>query len=329
MEYYHVLYTSDTNYFPHMMTSLCSLLSNHIDTRLCVHIIEDHFTEEDFQRLYHISSQYSNLRLQIYPIEKVLKSIYQYHIPKWRGTDIANARLFSNEIISGTDKMLYLDCDIIVNNSLEGLFQADISSPVSAVKELCMPNHLKDYQGAYYNSGVLLFDYTLWEDLGCSRKLYDNAKRYHSVLRYPDQDLLNLSLNDMIHNLSPGYNVHPTVYYMNRHSYLSKKFYQRFPEYYSLEEIQDALEMPCIFHALEFMNARPWNDNSVHPFNDFYNEYRKMWDPNFELLPSGNKLSKARSMVYVKLAADSFLSEDTLQKVKSKVRWGLPDGKGK
>lgn len=328
MNHYHILYTSDINYFPHMMTSLCSLLENHMDTKLSVHIIQDRFTEENYQRLYHLSSKYPNLRLQIYPIEEVLKSIYQCHIPKWRGTDIANARLFSNEVIGETDKLLYLDCDTIVNSSLKELFQTSNGFPVSAVRELCVPSHLDDYQGTYYNSGVLLFDYTLWENLGCPRKLYDGAKKYHNILKYPDQDLLNLSLNGMIHDLGPGYNVHPTVYYINRHSYFSKKFYRKFSKYYSLGEVQNALEVPHILHTVEFIKARPWNDNSVHPFNDLYKKYRKIWDSGFELTPNENRISKVKSMVYIKLAADSMLSEDTLQNVKSLVKRVLPDRKG-
>lgn len=329
MSHCHVLYTADHSYFPHMMTSVCSLLENNTDSDFTIHVIEDHFTEEDFQKLYRLFSIYSNSNLKVYQIEKVLRSIYQYHIPKWRNTDVASARLFSNEVIDGVDKILYLDCDTIVVGSIQSLLDTRLKMPVAMVKELSVPNHIEDFLKNYYNSGVLLFDYTLWESFGCSRKLYDNAKKYRDVLKYPSQDLLNLSCQHMICTLSPNYNIHPTIYYMNQHPVLSKAFYQKYPNYYSLEELNNSFKMPCILHSLEFMNLRVWDDNSIHPFNSFYEKYRNLWDPNFSKLISKSTNAKMKSMVYLKLAADSFLSESAIKKVKSKCRKFGINGKNK
>lgn len=46
MAKYNILYTSDSNYFCHMMTSIFSLLENNKDVNLIIHIIEDSFTNE-------------------------------------------------------------------------------------------------------------------------------------------------------------------------------------------------------------------------------------------------------------------------------------------
>ena len=45
MTKFHVLYTTDHNYFPHMLTSIYSLAENNKNNNIKVHIIEDGFTD--------------------------------------------------------------------------------------------------------------------------------------------------------------------------------------------------------------------------------------------------------------------------------------------
>ena len=113
-------------------------------------------------------------------------------------------------MIEGVDQILYLDCDTLVIDSIKKLLDMKLKTPVAMAKELIFPKHIEGFKQIYYNSGVILFDYTLWESFECSRKLYDSAKKYHDILKYSDQDLLSLSCYRIIDTLEPNYNVHPT-----------------------------------------------------------------------------------------------------------------------
>ena len=62
--------------------------------------------------------KYTFYRLEDYPID-------DYGIPSWRGTQIANARLFFPRIIKeqnpDIDNLLYIDSDTLIKNDLSGL----------------------------------------------------------------------------------------------------------------------------------------------------------------------------------------------------------------
>ena len=100
----------------------------------------------------------------MYSIDKLKSIMDKYSIPKWRETDIANARLFSSKIID-VDKILYIDSDTIVTSSLKDVFNTNISSPISAVREMNVPSHLVGRLESYYNSGVLLIDYGICNEI--------------------------------------------------------------------------------------------------------------------------------------------------------------------
>ena len=93
-----ILYTCNDAYFPHMLTSMCSLMENNKKTVINANIIVENMTDDNFQKLELLQSLYPNLRVSIYPISCIMGKLNKYDIPKWRGTKIANARLFARDI---------------------------------------------------------------------------------------------------------------------------------------------------------------------------------------------------------------------------------------
>lgn len=189
-----VLYTSDSNYFNYMYVSIYSLLKNN-QYPIVVHVIQSDFTNEQISKLERLFSLYKNATVKFYSLELLRKTIEKISLPKWRGTDISNARLFAHEIID-VDKILYIDSDTIIASSLEKVFDTNIEKPVSGVRELVIPNHIKPYLNSYYNSGILLFDYQLWDQMDCDKLIFDAKNDLRLPLIYPDQDLLHLALHE-------------------------------------------------------------------------------------------------------------------------------------
>lgn len=143
----------------------------------------------------------------MYSIDKLKSIMDKYSIPKWRETDIANARLFSSKIID-VDK----DSDTIVTFSLKDVFNTNINSPMIAVRKMNVPSHLSGRLENYYNSGVLLIDYRICNEIDLLRRLFDTLNKLSIPLIYPDQDLLNLTLSEQIRTLLPEYNINPLTY---------------------------------------------------------------------------------------------------------------------
>lgn len=172
----------------------------------------------------------------------------------------AYLRLALHQILPEADKILYLDVDILVRNSLLPLWQTALSDNLlAAVKgpvglsEKWAWNSDRPYwhllagmEGRYINSGVLLMNLAQirgrgldkqWEKLG-RQKLY-----------YQDQDILNITCKDAIVYLPLAY---------NRLAYMQEGDYHRFVEegLCTQEEYEEAMEAPVILH---YAGEKPWN----------------------------------------------------------------------
>ena len=132
-----------------------------------IHIMESGYTKAEDKILEDIINLYSNCNIQVYDISKIFFPMRKFDLPKWRGTDMAYARLFFQKVIPNVSKLLYLDCDTTIVDSLDSLFEKEPSTPVAAVKEIVIPSHIKGKLDTYYNAGVLLFNYELWEKESC------------------------------------------------------------------------------------------------------------------------------------------------------------------
>lgn len=326
----HILYTADHNYFPHMLTSIYSLAENNKDSHLTIHIIEDKFTKEDIEFLEQLDVLYGNIIIKMYPFNKLNSLMSEFDIPKWKGTTIANARLFANELIHDVDQILYLDSDTIIVNSLDELFSKKIDTPLAAAKEILIPPHLhklnneykKEDIKKYYNSGVLLFNYDLWYQEDCLDELYAVAQNYNKELIYPDQDLINLAFSNKIEDLSLDYNIIPLAKELEKHKLLARKFLNDRPFYYSYKEVIDSLKNKHIFHALSYLGSQAWEDSKVHPFHQEYLNYRKLWDPNF--IPCKEEQHKKYYQIPwisdLNLAVKTLVKEETHNKIKQKLK---------
>jgi UDP-D-galactose:(glucosyl)LPS alpha-1,3-D-galactosyltransferase len=118
------------------------------------------------------------------------------------------------------ERVLYLDCDTLVTNSLQPLFEVDMGGvPLGAVRDpfsrrlydmggipgLASYEHL-DPRGSYFNSGVLLIDVARWKECEVSEKSLSYLVRHAHESRYPDQDALNYATYDNWLRLSHRWN---------------------------------------------------------------------------------------------------------------------------
>jgi len=302
MKKYNFLYTTDNNYFIHMLTSIYSLLENNKDIYLNIHIIEDNLSELNKNRLYYLSELYSNVKINIYSIKLIEDIMNKFNIPKWRNTNIANARLFANEIIKDVDIILYLDSDTIIDNNLKDVFNYN-NSAIAAVKDITMPQHIEGKLNEYYNSGVLLFNYNIWENEHCIDKIYKILKSENDLI-YPDQDLINLAIED-ITTLSISYNIYPIIKKFEDHPFLAKRYYDKKDYFYQYKEIIEALKKPHIYHNLSYLRAKTWERNKVHPYNEIYGYYRKIWEPDFELDSAKSIYANSKTIDYINILKKS------------------------
>lgn len=324
MDCFDFLYTSNKNYFPHMLTSIYSLISNN-EMNFRIHIIEDGFTSIEYKFLNRLQFEYPNIEICIYHNSLLKKITDGINIPKWRDTDIANARLFFKELNPNVEKILYLDSDTVVVNSISNLFCLDLKKFIYAAKDPSIPDHIKNRNlvSNYYNSGVMLIDYR-FTPLDYIKKIEDVVKMMNHDLIYPDQDIINIAFSSYIDSISIDYNVNPPIYQFVKYYKIASKIEEKYPDiykdYYSLKEMKNMLETPKILHCLEYYNTRVWNKNFIHPFNKEYDFYRRIWDENYKLGNANYKLCNMPFFPVMNLLAKAYIPKEAHQKIKSIIK---------
>lgn len=171
----------------------------------------------------------------------------------------AYLRLLLHRFLPDVKKVMYLDVDILVRESLSPVWRIDLGSNVlAAVKgpvnllEKWEWNSSRSYwkllegaRGGYINSGVLLMNL---EEIRI-RQLDEQWERLvKHKLYYQDQDILNITCQGAIAYLSPKY---------NRLAYLKDEDFGQFTAegIYTLEEEWEALQSPAIIH---YAGDKPW-----------------------------------------------------------------------
>lgn len=193
-----IVFATNDHYAPYLFVALMSLIENaSIDSFYDVYIFYDCLSQQYRINLKNLASNWKNVRITCVDVSKKLKKEFYYSRAHY--SKEMYYRLLIAEILYQYDKVLYLDCDLIVCRDVADLYRQDINDNVlGAVFNLCDQNmewyvkkelHLDNTR--YFNSGVLLINTSLFIEKGiknqCIEKLRDGKK-----LACPDQDVLNM-----------------------------------------------------------------------------------------------------------------------------------------
>ena len=122
-----VVYSSDNNYIPHAAASIVSLVENNKSfEKINIYFIQNCISVENRDRLESLTKRYEQLSIIWLDFSKWIK---QLELNMECNISIsAYARLLITEMLKNDiNKVLYLDCDIIINQSIEDLWNIDIA----------------------------------------------------------------------------------------------------------------------------------------------------------------------------------------------------------
>lgn len=220
--YFHVAYGIDQNFLYGCGVSIVSLLIHNKNINFSFHIfIDDSINDSDVVRFREICSQY-NTQLTIYIIDS--NSIKSLPTTKNWTHAIYFRFIVAEYFINKIDCLLYLDADVICNNSIDELIHLNLENKVAAVVAERDKNWWKkraDNLGfpsvskGYFNSGVMYVNLIAWKENNITNESMallvdeDLAQR----ISYPDQDVLNILLCDNVIHLSGVYNTQFSLNY--------------------------------------------------------------------------------------------------------------------
>jgi lipopolysaccharide biosynthesis glycosyltransferase len=173
-----------------------------------------------------------------------------------------------NWLPASCQKVIYLDCDLVVLDDIENVLSFDMKgAPVAGVANLQGTQQSRmglDYKH-YFNSGVLVVDLAGWEARNVLDQVEDILKQYNYTLNYPDQDALNLIFQDW-YRLPMRWNMQPYAYPAVEKKVAHYSGWQK--------ELEHSIREPAIVH---FIGARkPWHADSRHPLTYLYRHYHSL-----------------------------------------------------
>jgi lipopolysaccharide biosynthesis glycosyltransferase len=187
-------------------------------------------------------------------------------------------RLLIPEILPDElEKVIYLDCDLVVRGNLEQLWQIDLGDNyVLAAQDtwilyVSSPNGLLNYQelkispdSKYFNAGVLVINLKKWRTDDICAKAINYLKQKTEYIRYHDQDILNSLLSGKWGELDPRWNCSPSSVY-GFSSWKESPF--------SEEVYNDLIRDPYIIHYLS--KKKPWTSRHTL-LKEYFFEYVDM-----------------------------------------------------
>lgn len=195
-------------YCRHAAVTMASIFAN-TESRVCVHIVhDDTLTDDNRGKLELLASSFGQ-ELDFINVESYLTS-GRFDLGRLT-LDGMRGMLFRLLLpyVCGEDKMIYLDCDIVVTMDISELWNVPLGErAAAAVRDVWSLNYLKGKplpwrldtveclfgvkRGEYFNSGVLLLNLKkLREQYDFLNDVCDFFAKYKKCITFADQDCLN------------------------------------------------------------------------------------------------------------------------------------------
>ena len=208
--------SADDNYAKYMATAMISILKNSLeDEEIVFHLLDGGISDDSKKKLLSLK-KIKNCEIYFYTpdIKKYEEWYSRGNYELWSPATFY--RLSIPSMMPNIDKILYLDCDIIVNLNLKELFKIDIENYYalgcmdignSGMVFIDVCNNGADY----FNAGVLMINIKLWRESNIEDIFYDYYSKNYSSYEFPDQDLLNEALKGKVKFIDRKWNFFPIL----------------------------------------------------------------------------------------------------------------------
>jgi lipopolysaccharide biosynthesis glycosyltransferase len=257
-----VLFGLDEKYAKYCATTIISILQNHK-----LH------SDENKIHFFFIGNLKKESKAKLISLKKIQHFEYTFleidtsefdGLPKLPAniTIAGYNRLMATELLpKEVSRIIYLDCDIVLNADIKHIWEIDINNYLlAAVRDKLY----KDYKDTYFNSGFMFLNLKELRDFDFYNKWKNYSKTHPNIfeLKFGDQDILNAITEDRIMFLSEDYNCY------NSNLFSDKTI------------------------VVHFGGSKPWEPTCLHP-RTFKEIYWKYTDQNPWRINSKSEKAKA------------------------------------
>lgn len=264
-----ILCATDDNYVPFTGVMLTSLFTNNMEEFFEVFILSRGLNAENESSLQKLGESF---HAHVHII-RVNQSVFD-GCPIRPGDHVTLEtyfRLLAPKLLpEHVERILYMDGDIIVKNSIRDLWDWDVDQYAIAavIDESFVEQGGRlgfDSDSIYFNAGILLLNLKYWRAHDVSDRCMRYIENNPDILLFHDQDTLNIVLKDEKTLLPITYNFQTGFYLSWNASFFSKDL---------MHQIQVTAKNPTVIHYTGSM--KPWTKSSDHPYRRYYLHYRKM-----------------------------------------------------
>lgn len=207
-----LLVTVDKNYIPPLQVMLTSLYMNNPGEKVELYLLHSRLQEKELEPL---EKQCGRLGYKFFPVKIEDSWFSQAPVTKQYPREMYYRLLAPCFLPQKLHRILYLDPDILVINSLRPLWETDMKGRLFAAAahtgKTNLANNINQVRlgttNKYFNSGVLLINLDQGRKEILPEEIFQYAGEHAKELLLPDQDILNavfgsrtLELDDYLWN---------------------------------------------------------------------------------------------------------------------------------
>lgn len=207
----------DNNYSKYAGVVIASVLANsNEDENLSFYILDGGIEQSQKDKILELKS-IKDCNIKFVNIDESLFDEYKKVKTHAYITLSAYYRLKLPSLLPNINRIIYFDCDFIINSSLLDLFNTKLEeSPIAGVRDIDLKKVKKN--NSYVNSGMLVMDLANMRKLDLETKFLNWTREHINTIKCGDQEIINETCKGMIKIVDDEWNVQSSNF-TNRSSY--------------------------------------------------------------------------------------------------------------
>lgn len=283
---FHIAFCIDNHYFRAMGGAIASIIDNNPGQHFTFHVLTFDASDDHQRRLQRLEAMYA-VSTRLHLLDPASFTQFSRFLGHSHYSLSIFTRLVIPTVLQGqTERVLYLDADILCVNRLDELVDMDISRDIAVVAPDAPVTRQRRIAAlglkhpGYFNGGVIFINIDRWIAEDITRQTMDVLLDSRTDMRFNDQDALNIVLDGRTRTLSPRWNyLYDLIHDLNVNSF-------------TLRPVGKAV-------FVHFAGAvKPWADWSGHDARHLFRKYLSLspWsDMPLDPEPKNTKEMRMRS----------------------------------
>lgn len=261
-----ILVSFDKNYLRPYKTLFKSLVFNNPGEKFHVRVLHNKLNQEIIEELHVYTALFGDHEISFIDVEDSFfdnsQTTKQY--PKEMYFRMLAPKLLPESL----ERIIYLDPDILVINSIRPLWELDIEGNPFAAASHTAFTEIKNsvnrvrlkMDSDYFNTGIIVMDLVKAREVVDSDEIHEFTENYKFPLILPDQDIFNHLFGSITYQLNDAYyNFDPR--YLSRYTIASN----------GLVTMDWVMQNTVIIHYCG--KTKPWNKLRGNSFDVLYKHY--------------------------------------------------------